>query len=90
MVAINAGTHSRGRSGRSGEDVRIADGNSAPAASAFGASKGGGETSSVVVGFVSAGKPLLLSTGVGYRWADDRLWMVPGLAVGRPGRPEPA
>jgi len=38
---------------------------------------------------VEHGRPLLMESGIGYRYAEGRVWRVPGLATGRPGTPEP-
>lgn len=89
VVVIHGGTSSHGRHGRSGEDLMPAEGSKAAAVSAFGCSRGGGQTRTAVVAVVEKDKPLLLSNGVGYEYDGGQLYRVPGLAAGRPGEREP-
>jgi hypothetical protein len=86
LVLLEGGTMSHGRHGTSGANVAPHASNQAPCASVCGGSRGGGQSRSVLIGCVAAGRPLLLADGSGYELtADGGLYYVPGLASGRPG-----
>ena len=78
------------RSAPSGDDAPRAD-SSALAVTSTSSYRAHHQTlySTTTFAVVEPGKPLLMESGIGYRFGEGRVWRVPGLAEGRSGTPEP-